>query len=177
VNRIGDEKSSMRGFTSFLEVSRSCSDDRRGKGVAGCRGPWSKTMELNGFAILTFPRTPGFSCSRAESATGRTLSLASADVLVQIRLDLRLRFAAFPPARRAITILPPPQGPRSVRIRAVPSVVFSSTASDVLHTRPCCSCANPPATVAQLLPHRVRPSCTPLSCTSLQHPPDGVLHP
>jgi hypothetical protein len=31
---------------------------------------------------------------RAESATGRTLSLASADVLVQIRLDLRLHFAA-----------------------------------------------------------------------------------
>jgi hypothetical protein len=38
---------------------------------------------------------------RAESATGRTLSLASADVLVQIRSDLRLRFATFPSARYA----------------------------------------------------------------------------
>jgi hypothetical protein len=34
---------------------------------------------------------------RAELATGRTLSLASTDMLVQIRSDLRLRFAAFPP--------------------------------------------------------------------------------
>jgi hypothetical protein len=47
---------------------------------------------------------------RAESATGRTLSLASADVLVQIRSDLRLRSAALPPARRAITAPSPPQG-------------------------------------------------------------------
>jgi hypothetical protein len=47
---------------------------------------------------------------RAESATGRTLSLASADMLVQIHSDLRLRFAAFPPARRAITVPPPLQG-------------------------------------------------------------------
>jgi hypothetical protein len=69
----------------------------------------------------------------------------------------------FFPARRAITVLPPPLGPRrSIFIRAVPSVVFPSTASDVLHTWPCCSRANPPATVAlQLLPHRARPFCTP----------------
>jgi hypothetical protein len=110
---------------------------------------------------------------RAESATGRTLSLASADVLVQIRSDLCLRFATFPPARRTITVLPLPQRPRSVHIRAVPFVVFSSTASDVLHIRPCCSRANSPTTVAlQLLPHR---ACSP--CTPLQHPPDGVLNP
>jgi hypothetical protein len=84
---------------------------------------------------------------RAESATGRTLLLASMDVLVQIRSDLHLRFATFPSARRAITILLLPQRPRSVRIRAAPFVVFSSTASDVLHTRPCCSRANPPCTL------------------------------
>jgi hypothetical protein len=29
----------MKGFTSFLEVLWSCSDDRREIGVAGCRGP------------------------------------------------------------------------------------------------------------------------------------------
>jgi hypothetical protein len=68
----------------------------------------------------------------------------------------------FFPARRAITVLPPPRGPRSICIRAVPLVVFPSTASDVLHTRPCCSRVNPPATVAlQLLPHCARPFCTP----------------
>jgi hypothetical protein len=39
VNRVGDEKSSMRGFTSFLEVLWFCSDDRREIGAAGCRGP------------------------------------------------------------------------------------------------------------------------------------------
>jgi hypothetical protein len=39
MNKIGDEKSSMRGFTSFLEVLWSCSDDRREIGVAGCHGP------------------------------------------------------------------------------------------------------------------------------------------
>jgi hypothetical protein len=69
------------------------------------------------------------------------------DVLVQIRPDLRLRFATLPPARRAITVFPLPQRPRSVRIRAAPFIVFFSTASDVLHTRPCCSHANPPCTL------------------------------
>jgi hypothetical protein len=73
----------------------------------------------------------------------------------------RLRFAAFLSSSPRYNILPPLQGPRSVRIRAVPSVVFSSAASNILHTRPCCSRANPPATVAlQLLPHHARPSCT-----------------
>jgi hypothetical protein len=68
----------------------------------------------------------------------------------------------FFPAHHAITVLPPPRGPRSVCIRAVPSVVFSSTASDVLHSRPCCSRANPLVTVTlQLLPQRARPSYTP----------------
>jgi hypothetical protein len=43
-----------------------CSDDRRGKGVAGCRGPKDKTMEPDGFAMPTPPRTSGFSCSRVE---------------------------------------------------------------------------------------------------------------
>jgi hypothetical protein len=33
-----DRRGSMRGFTSFLEVLWSCSDDRRGVGAAGCRG-------------------------------------------------------------------------------------------------------------------------------------------
>jgi hypothetical protein len=31
-------------------------------------GPWDEMMEPNGFAILTFPRTLGFSCLRAESS-------------------------------------------------------------------------------------------------------------
>jgi hypothetical protein len=94
-----------------------------------------------------------FSCTRTrllnrvEPVTGRALSLVSVDVLVQIRPDLRLRFATLPPARRAITVFPLPQRPRSVRIRSAPFVVFSSTASDVLHTRPCCSHANPPCTL------------------------------
>jgi hypothetical protein len=39
VNGISYKKSSMRGFTSFLEVLWSCSDDRREIGAAGCRGP------------------------------------------------------------------------------------------------------------------------------------------
>jgi hypothetical protein len=44
----------------------------------------------------------------------------------------------------------------------VPSAAFSSTASDVLHARSRCNRADPPAAAAlQLLPHRVRPSCTP----------------
>jgi hypothetical protein len=30
--------------------------------------PWDEMMEPNGFAILTFPRTLGFFCSRAESS-------------------------------------------------------------------------------------------------------------
>jgi hypothetical protein len=39
---------------------------------------------------------------------------------------------------------------------------FPSTASDVLHARPRCSRADPPAAAAlQLLPHRARPPCTP----------------
>jgi hypothetical protein len=33
-----DRRGSIRGFTSFLEVSWSCSDDRRGIGATGCRG-------------------------------------------------------------------------------------------------------------------------------------------
>jgi hypothetical protein len=50
----------------------------------------------------------------------------------------------------------------TVCIKAVPSVAFSSTASDILHARPHCSRANPPAATAlQLFPHRTRPPCTP----------------
>jgi hypothetical protein len=124
-------------------------------------------------------------------------------VLVQIRSDLRLRFATFPPARRAITVLPLSQRPRSVRIRAAPFVVFSSTASDVLQTRPCCSRANLPCTlcscssasscltcVRPALPHHSRahtrvfapPGPTPASAkpltrarqSRLQHPPRAL---
>jgi hypothetical protein len=61
-----DRRSSIRGLTSFLEVLWSCSDDRRGIGAAGRRGPWDKTMEPDWFAMLTPPRTSGFSCSRAK---------------------------------------------------------------------------------------------------------------
>jgi hypothetical protein len=104
-------------------------------------------LAFNLLACDPLPCTHTYLRNRAESATGRTLSLASVDVLVQIHSDLHLRFATFPPARRAITVLPLPQRPRSVRIRAAPFVVFSSTASDVLHTRPCCSRANPPCTL------------------------------
>jgi hypothetical protein len=85
---------------------------------------------------------------RAESTTGRILSLASADVLVQIRSDLRLRFATFPPARRAITALP------------LPSPRWPPTFSTRGSTAPW---AGPPRIVAlQHLPHRMRPSCTPI---------------
>jgi hypothetical protein len=64
-----------------------------------------------------------------------------------------LRSAAFLSGSPCITVLPPPRGPRSICIRAMPSIVFSSMASDVLHTWPCCSRANPPVTVTlQLLP-------------------------
>jgi hypothetical protein len=51
---------------------------------------WDEMMEPNGFAILTSPRTLEFSCSRAESATGRTLPLALANALIQLRPDLRV---------------------------------------------------------------------------------------
>jgi hypothetical protein len=47
------------------------------------------------------------------------------------------------PACRAITTPPPPRGPWSVCIRAVPSATFSLTASDVLHAWPRCSRADP----------------------------------
>jgi hypothetical protein len=74
------------------------------------------------------------------------------------------------PAHRAITASPPPRGPWSACIRVVPSAAvrarpppfstsskqcrlpssaaFSSTASDVLHARPCCSHADLPAAAA-----------------------------
>jgi hypothetical protein len=124
-----------------------------------CSAPAPLALNLPAHGLL--PCTHTRLRNRAESATDRTLSLASADALVQIRSDLRLRFAAFPPARFAITALPPSRGPRPACTRVVPSVAFSSTASGVLYARLYCSRANPPATVAlQLLPHRARPSCT-----------------
>jgi hypothetical protein len=61
-----DRRSSIRGLTSFLEVLWSCLDDRRGIGAAGCRGPWDETIEPDWSAMLTPPRTLGFSCSRVE---------------------------------------------------------------------------------------------------------------
>jgi hypothetical protein len=54
------------GFRSFFEVWWSCSNNRRGIGVAGCRGPWDKMMEPDWFAMSTPPRTSGFSCSWAK---------------------------------------------------------------------------------------------------------------
>jgi hypothetical protein len=45
-------------------------------------------------------------------------------------------------------VSPPPRGPRSARTRAVPSVAFSSTASNVHHARP------------SLTPTRLRPELT-----------------
>jgi hypothetical protein len=41
VSAYRDQRGSIRGFTSFLEVLWSCSDDRRGIGAAG----WSGLME------------------------------------------------------------------------------------------------------------------------------------
>jgi hypothetical protein len=64
MNRIDDEKSSMKGFTSFLEVLWTCSAIDEGKVLLDIVDSWDKTMELNGFAILTPLRTSGFSCSR-----------------------------------------------------------------------------------------------------------------
>jgi hypothetical protein len=67
-------------------------------------------LALNLLARGRLPCTRTCLRKRVESATGRTLSLASAEALVQIRSDFRIRFAAFPPAHRAITAPPPPQG-------------------------------------------------------------------
>jgi hypothetical protein len=38
VSAYRDRRGSIRGFTSFLEVLWSCSDDRRGIGAVGCHG-------------------------------------------------------------------------------------------------------------------------------------------
>jgi hypothetical protein len=117
---------------------------------------------------------------RAESVTGRTVSLVSADVLVQIRMNLHFCFAAphspFLPPRGPwpARTWPPPNSPRIVPIcRLISSTAFSSTVFDVFHARSRCSRANSfTAAVLQLLPHHVSSPCTPL-----QHPPNGVLHP
>jgi hypothetical protein len=90
----------VRALPAYL---RNHSQGRRSRSTST---PSTSNLLARGPLLCTRTRLQ----KRAESTTGRTLSLASADVLVQIRLDLRLRFAAFPPARCAITAPPPPQG-------------------------------------------------------------------
>jgi hypothetical protein len=43
-NRIGDEKSSMKGFTSFLEVLGSCSAIDEGKVLLDAVDSWEKPI-------------------------------------------------------------------------------------------------------------------------------------
>jgi hypothetical protein len=114
----------MKGFTSFLEVLWSCSDGRREIGVARCRGPRSKTMEPNGLAIPTFPRTLGFSCSRVEPATGRTLPLALANAPVQFRSVLWVL-----------------QLRRSLHVLRRPPVCPTTAAGLALHVKPVSRCS------------------------------------
>jgi hypothetical protein len=88
---------------------------------------------------------------QAESATGRTLSLASADVLVQIRSDLRLRFAAFisgSPRHKRFSasarievcsyLATSKLSTSSPQCRLTSSVAFSLMAFDVLYARLYC---------------------------------------
>jgi hypothetical protein len=129
---------------------------------------------------------------RAESATGRTLSLASADVLVQIRSDLRLRFAAFPPARLAKSVAASLSVASAAPRRALDVVEPWKEALDVMLFADQLL-SNPRryfrldhlvllllfflicwTRVASALSRR---TCTPLLYTPSPHPPDGILHP
>jgi hypothetical protein len=67
-NRIGDEKSSMKGFTSFPEVLWSCSAIDEGKVLLDAVDSWEKPIGPDWFAMPTPSRTSGFSGSRAESS-------------------------------------------------------------------------------------------------------------
>jgi hypothetical protein len=88
-----------------------------------------------GLALRIEP-APRYSCSDLRMDEGSSPCVAPPSSLHPVATSA---LPPFFPARRAITVLPPPRGPRSVCIRAVPSVAFSSTASDVLHAWPRCS--------------------------------------
>jgi hypothetical protein len=124
---------------------------------------------------------------RTESATGRTLSLASADVPVQIRSDLRLRFAAFPPARLAKSVTASLSVASAAPRRALDVVEPWKEALDIMlfadqllsNPRRCFRLDHLVLLllfllirwtgVASALSHRI--------CTPSQYSPDGVLHP
>jgi hypothetical protein len=65
-NKIGDEKSSMRGFTSFLEVLWSCSVIDEGKVLLDVVDSWEKPIGPDWFAMPSSLRILGSSCSRTE---------------------------------------------------------------------------------------------------------------
>jgi hypothetical protein len=68
MNRIDDEKSSMKGFTSFLEVLWTCSAIDEGKVLLDAVNSWEKPIGPDWFAIPFLSRTSGFSGSWTESS-------------------------------------------------------------------------------------------------------------
>jgi hypothetical protein len=113
--------------------------------------------------------------NRVEPVTGRTLSLVSADVLVQIRPDLR--FVTSPsdlPRHKRLSasmrfevcshLATSKLSTSSPQCRQTSPVAFSSTASNVPHARPSCTqlgrdLSSPSGNIAMC--------CTPSLCTSL----------
>jgi hypothetical protein len=65
------------GVQGFLRDVVVLLGDRRGKGVAGCHGPWNETMEPDWFAMPTPPRTSRFSCSRLSLLCSRTCAASA----------------------------------------------------------------------------------------------------
>jgi hypothetical protein len=74
----------VRAFRAYLR------SHLQGRRSCFASTPTAPNLLVRGLLLCMRPRLR----KRAEPATGRTLSLASADALVQIRPDLRLRFAA-----------------------------------------------------------------------------------
>jgi hypothetical protein len=67
----------MRGFTSFLKVLWSCSDDRRGIGVVGCRG------------LMGWDDGAGFVCYADSSANLRVFLLTGWTSSAHARVPLK----------------------------------------------------------------------------------------
>jgi hypothetical protein len=66
VSASRDRRGSMRVQEFLRGVLWSCLNNRRGKGVAGCRGLWNRMMEPDWFTMLIPSRPSGFSCSWVE---------------------------------------------------------------------------------------------------------------